>query len=1060
MKPSFGHISSKLDEFINRFYSIVALRGTILFFSLFSFLLVSISLGVYLLDAGTNFRTSLVLLLILVGFTQFIYWVLIPLSRRFGLLKRMSYLEAAQIIDTIDHNIGEKLINGIELQELLEQENELIAAGIDQITIELKVFNPLGFVKMQRLKQAFWTTIPFVLVFVFTVGSGKFSNMMEGSERLISFRTEYLPKDFITFELLSAHQVNEGEDYLIKYKLTTALLPSQVSIWVDDVEISTKNTDPLVFEARVRNPFKDFSVQCLAGNYSSGLTDVNIVRIAKIKNYFFKVVPPAYSKLETQTINGVNVVTVPENAMVVWNGRIVNSHGIIWLQDNEQTALETGADEMMTLETRVKNNQVWEIQSSEGMALSTYELNVVKDRYPTILHRLFKDSTSANRYFISGNIQDDYGISSLKLVVEKDGEKFVERVKITSAKSQEFFVEYNANDNAKVWLEVRDNDNYNGYKMTKTAVLSIENKTEKAIADESSTRQKELQKALKEEIDEVRKSDESDNLKKNNLEDSEKSLEEMIEISNEFKKQLQRDKQSDLYNEEILAKQAEIEERMAELDEDLKKLLEDLQKLQEELAQDNDLEEQVELSQEDVMDELERMAELLERLQFEKELENLINDIDEIQQKQEELANTNEDDVEAQKELNEQFEEAKEKLEELVERSDELDVDELKSIDEENVEEISEEMKNSEENQEKGKQKKANESQKKASDKLEELKKQLSEAQSLMSSSEQSENMEDLRRLLENILVLSDNEEDLLESFRKITTNNPMYNENMNDQGQYKVDYKIIKDSLTALMHRTPAIENVVLKDMNSIDRYFEKSTNSLKNNKLNVAVGEMHYVMTSLNNLALLLNQSLDQMQSQMKGDKKGNKSCNKPGGGKPGLSELRKMQKQLGKDAEGMQKEKGGKKPGEKGEGAGGKGDQGKKMSQMMGRQEMIRMQLQKLSEEKGNGPGGYEELEELMKKNEEDLANQRLGSDFFERQREIEVKMLESEKALLEREQDEKRESESSEDEYERVKREARDAYLEKSLKGLERINWDKLLLSPFYQNKLQDGSSDRD
>ncbi len=1060
MQTAFGQISSKLNEFINRFYSIAALRGTILFFSLFSFLLVTLSLGVYLLDAGTNFRTGVALLLVLLGVFQFIYWVIVPLLRRSGLVKRMTYLQAAEIIDDLNHTIGEKLINGIELNELLAADNELIAAGIDQITLELNVFKPIGFVRLERLKQAFWTILPFALIFLFTLSTGKFSDLLEGSERLISFRTEYLPKDYIKFELLSASEVTEGEDYQIKYKLTTSYLPNEVTILVDDVEVSTLKADGLVYEARVRNAFNSFSVECKAGRYSSGLTDVSIVRIAKIKNYFFKVLPPAYSRLESQTINGVNVITVPENSEVIWNGRIVNSDEVVWKIGEQERVVENSENENLTLKARVKNNQVWEVLNNESLALSAYELNVVKDRYPTIVQRLFKDSTSENRFFISGTLQDDYGISSLKLVLEINGKRVVEKQRISSAKSQEFLIEYTPKDDAKVWLEVRDNDNYNGYKLTKSQVLSIDVKSQKSIINESSAKQKELQKNLKKEIDEARKSEdrESDNTKKNNLEDSEKSFEEMLQISEEFKKQLQRDKQSDLYNEEILAKQEEIEKRMAELDEDLRKLLEDLQRLQEELAQDQKLEEEIEMSKEDVLDELDRMADLLERLQFEKELENLINEVDEIQKKQEELANEKEGDAEEQKELNKQFNEAKKKLEELNKKSKDVNANEMQIVDKENVEDIEEEMKSSEENQEKGKQKKANESQKKAAEKLDKLKKQLSDAQSAMSSSAQSENMEDLRKLLQNILVLSDGEEDLLESYRTIKTDNPIYNENMTQQGQFKVDYKIIKDSLTALMHRTPAIENVVLKDMNAIDRYFEKSTNSLKNNKLNVAVGEMHYVMTSLNNLALLLNQNLDNMQSRMKGNKPGDKSCNKPGGSKPGLGELRKMQKQLGKDAEGM--EKGGKKPGEKGEGSFGKGENGKKMSQMMGRQEMIRMQLQKLREEKGLGDKGFDDIEELMRKNEEDLANKYLGSEFFERQKEIETKMLESEKALMEREQDDKRESEFSDDEYERVKREARDAYLQKSLKGLERIQWDKLLLSPFYQNKLQNESQDRD
>jgi hypothetical protein len=65
---------------------------------------------------------------------------------------------------------------------------------------------------------------------------------------------------------------------------------------------------------------------------------------------------------------------------------------------------------------------------------------------------------------------------------------------------------------------------------------------------------------------------------------------------------------------------------------------------------------------------------------------------------------------------------------------------------------------------------------------------------------------------------------------------------------------------------------------------------------------------------------------------------------------------------------------------------------------------------------------------------------------------MKMLESERALLEREQDEKRESSSNEDEYEKRKRLAEEEYLENKHSGFEQINWDKVLLSPFYEKKI--------
>ena len=50
---------------------------------------------------------------------------------------------------------------------------------------------------------------------------------------------------------------------------------------------------------------------------------------------------------------------------------------------------------------------------------------------------------------------------------------------------------------------------------------------------------------------------------------------------------------------------------------------------------------------------------------------------------------------------------------------------------------------------------------------------------------------------------------------------------------------------------------------------------------------------MTSVNNLAFLLDESLKQMQKQLASQTPGNKQCNNPGSGPPSLSQLKQMQK-----------------------------------------------------------------------------------------------------------------------------------------------------------------------
>ena len=180
---------------------------------------------------------------------------------------------------------------------------------------------------------------------------------------------------------------------------------------------------------------------------------------------------------------------------------------------------------------------------------------------------------------------------------------------------------------------------------------------------------------------------------------------------------------------------------------------------------------------------------------------------------------------------------------------------------------------------------------------------------------------------------------------------------------------------------------------------------------------------MTSLNNLALLLDEALQQMMAQMNAKSKpGSGSCNKPGGSgsKPGdKAKMAKMkanqqtlQKQLEKMREAMEKgKKPGEKPGEQNPGGMGPG-MSQQLAQMAALQAAIRKEMQKLAQElnkDGSGAGNpLNKLAEQMEQQEKDIVNKQITPETLRRQQDILTRLLEHEKAERERELDEQRTS----------------------------------------------------
>jgi hypothetical protein len=206
--------------------------------------------------------------------------------------------------------------------------------------------------------------------------------------------------------------------------------------------------------------------------------------------------------------------------------------------------------------------------------------------------------------------------------------------------------------------------------------------------------------------------------------------------------------------------------------------------------------------------------------------------------------------------------------------------------------------------------------------------------------------------------------------------------------------------------------------------------------------------VMTSMNNLALMLSESLKQMQEQMK-SKPGSGTCKNPGKNpKPGSAKsMRELQESLKKKLEGMSEEmKSGGKPGSK------------EFAEAAAMQAAIRKKLRDLKnqldkEGKGGSLGDLKKTEEMMDELEEKLYNKQLDPNVINRQQDILSRLLEHEKAEQKQEMDDKRKSNEG-SESDRIIPPSIQEYLKQKEKEQELLKTLPPELTPYYKNKVRD------
>ena len=340
--------------------------------------------------------------------------------------------------------------------------------------------------------------------------------------------------------------------------------------------------------------------------------------------------------------------------------------------------------------------------------------------------------------------------------------------------------------------------------------------------------------------------------------------------------------------------------------------------------------------------------------------------------------------------------------------------------------------------------------QKKSIENLEEMSNKMMKLQKSCSSDSPEEDMESLRQILENLITLSFEEEELIDKISLLPKNSNSIVKYIQQQKKLSDDSKIIEDSLLALSKRVVQLESIINKEISAINYNIQKSISLLEERKINVGVAKQQFVMTSVNNLALLLSETLKQMQLESSCNSPGAKQCNKPSSSsKPSLSELKKLQKAL------QQKLKD--KLGEKGEKGKNQCDenQSKELMQIANQQQKIRERLQELRDEIGkNGEkGNLDRILEKMEDNERDIINNNITRETLLRQQEILTKLLEAEESQRERGEENKRES--IEWNYEIKNNNSKYLeYIRKKKEQEELLKTTPIQLSPFYKKKVNE------
>jgi hypothetical protein len=1076
-------VKDRLSSYRRKYYSNELLKGTLITV----IILLVFYLGATFLDFTFRFGGILRALLFF-GFLLLSVWlmitrIVIPLLKLLNIIKGIDDFDSAKKVGGFFPEVRDKLLNLLQLQKLAG-DSSLIKASIDQKSEEL---GNVEFSKAVSLKSnrryASYLSIPAIATLLVLLVSPQL--FTTSTPRIINFTEQYLPVAPFSFILQNENLTAfRNEDFTLNLQLSGEAFPEDVYLVHKDLKYKMNRISAGVFEFTFDKIQSDKRVYFEGSGFSSEDYLISVVQRPNLKNFNIELDYPAYTGRKDERISNIGNLEIPEGTSVQWLFNAINTREVsISFGESDAISLNASGD-LFDLKKSFYRDTQYEVflknEFSTGKDPIIYNIKVIRDQYPGIVAGSLTDTMTYRSINLAGNISDDYGISKLELKyhIENSPDTVAINIPIDQDQiSQGFYYQWRLDSlgiaqgsRLSYYLEVFDNDRVNGSKSSKSATYRFNMPDKNQIkaeinkaGDQTEERMENLverAKDLEELIEELEqrlksKTDmnwQDEQLLKELLKEREAIQEEIKKLSEEYK-DLQRKKDQFTNQEEKTQEKADQLDELIEdmMDEETREMFEELKKLLEEKYNKNEVEQQLDQmkrNQKDLTNDLERTMELFKRLQLEQKLEEAIQDLEELSEKQNELSEetkssekTNEELSEKQDEVNKEFDDFQKQMEEIQEMNQDLKNPEpMRDISEENnsIQELQEQIK---QDLQQGERQNAQQKQNRSSQKMKQLSQQMQQMQSGMELMMMQENLDNLRQILNNLVKLSFDQEELMTSFREVNQSDPRFIELAQEQLKLKDDAKVIEDSLMSLASRVQQISSYATREVTEMNRNLEASIEAIRDRKKPIAVSNQQLAMTSINNLALMLDNTLSDMMSVM-ADAMG-MSQNRP---QPSdQKSLGEMQMQLNDGIEELQQS----------------GKSGRELSEELAKlaaeQERIRRALQEMQEkygqQEGSMPGG-DDIARKMQQTEMDLVNKRITQQTIRRQKDILTRLLEAEDALRERDLDEEREGETALDQYENELPKAFEEYFKSKQKEIELLKTVPPRLYPYYKKEVND------
>ena len=327
----------------------------------------------------------------------------------YGLDKPLTNDDAARQIGTYFQEVGDKLLNTLQLQRISSDQSDLLQASLNQRSNQLLINRFASAIQISRNRQFLKYAIhPLVLILLILLVNPAF--FTQSSTRLVNYNEEFVEQAPFRFVVQNKSLKSfRNEDFLLSVKLTGDALPQAVYVVTNGTRFKLERSGEQ-FSYNFDNLQRDLDFHLEAVGYNSSTYTVTMIDRPAVLSFNVKLDYPAYLNKPSEQLSNVGNLLVPQGTAVHWEFAADHTDSLLlrFNSDQKNTVAQLIGDNTFTVNRRLMQSSAYTVSLKNSQISSPssiqYNVQVVPDRFPQVSVDRIQDTVTYN----SLRFQDSY----------------------------------------------------------------------------------------------------------------------------------------------------------------------------------------------------------------------------------------------------------------------------------------------------------------------------------------------------------------------------------------------------------------------------------------------------------------------------------------------------------------------------------------------------------------------------------------------------------------------------------------------------------------------------